>query len=329
MKKAAARRLRRASRTPPGGSEGSRRSYSPQSAAWAAQKCVSASRPRIRSCPFPTFHHQDRDAVSWGEASAVDSITDDMLETALECNAEWTSDGDGQWSVAEPTLSAAGAAGAALLEERREQQAQGVTRERELTFLVQLLHDPAYGLLLLHHHGKLLSLEDAGRHDDAHLHARRRLKRHLRARRAGRRHHHLLPPRRPRRRPRIRHPRRLVRYSSIIAARTVPWGIVLGSTHPRGRARAIRPHGVLQLLPDLGREGRDGALHRPVVDILLATPEHRDSRCGCRFGRHFGRIEEGRRVRGRAASLLLRRGRPRIRRHGLARGRVRPGLRRG
>ena len=57
-----------------------------------------------------------------------------MLETALECNAEWTSDGDGQWSVAEPTPSAAGAAGAALLEERREQQAQGVTRERELTF---------------------------------------------------------------------------------------------------------------------------------------------------------------------------------------------------
>lgn len=52
VKKAAARRLRRASRTPPGGSEGSRRSYSPQSAAWAAQKCVSASRPRIRSCPF-------------------------------------------------------------------------------------------------------------------------------------------------------------------------------------------------------------------------------------------------------------------------------------
>ena len=58
-----------------------------------------------------------------------------MLETALECNAEWRSDGDGQWSVAEPTPSAVGAAGAALLEERREQQAQGVTRERELTFL--------------------------------------------------------------------------------------------------------------------------------------------------------------------------------------------------
>ena len=101
----------------------------------------SACRPRDRasalahSRQFPTFHHQDRDAVSWGEASAVDSITDDMLETALECNAEWRSDGDGQWSVAEPTPSAAGAAGAALLEERREQQAQGVTRERELTFL--------------------------------------------------------------------------------------------------------------------------------------------------------------------------------------------------
>ena len=100
----------------------------------------SACRPRDRasalahSRQFPTFHHQDRDAVSWGEASAVDSITDDMLETALECNAEWRSDGDGQWSVAEPTPSAAGAAGAALLEERREQQAQGVTRERELTF---------------------------------------------------------------------------------------------------------------------------------------------------------------------------------------------------
>ena len=39
---------------------------------------------------------------------------------------------------------------AALLEERRKQLAQGVARERELTFLVQLLHDPAYALLPLH-----------------------------------------------------------------------------------------------------------------------------------------------------------------------------------
>ena len=96
------------------------------------------------------MNHQARDAVSWSEAQAVDSITYDMLETALEVNAEWHSDGDGGWSVAEPTQSVAGAAGAALLEERRKQMAQGVTRERELAFLVQLLHDPAYALLPLH-----------------------------------------------------------------------------------------------------------------------------------------------------------------------------------
>ena len=100
--------------------------------------------------PMSTFNHQARDAISWSEAQAVDSITYDMLETALEVNAEWHSDGDGGWSVAEPTQSAAGAAGAALLEERRKQLAQGVARERELTFLVQLLHDPAYALLPLH-----------------------------------------------------------------------------------------------------------------------------------------------------------------------------------
>ena len=51
----------------------------------------SASRPRDRASTlahsrrdFPTFHHQDWDAVSWGDARAVNSITDDMLETALE-----------------------------------------------------------------------------------------------------------------------------------------------------------------------------------------------------------------------------------------------------
>ena len=60
----------------------------------------------------PTFNHQARDAVSWSEAQAVDSIMYDMLETALEVNAEWHSDVDGGWSVAEPTQSAAGAAGA-------------------------------------------------------------------------------------------------------------------------------------------------------------------------------------------------------------------------
>ena len=46
------------------------------------------------------MNHQARDAVSWSEAQAVDSITYDMLETALEVNAEWHSDGDGGWSVA-------------------------------------------------------------------------------------------------------------------------------------------------------------------------------------------------------------------------------------
>ena len=51
--------------------------------------------------PMSTFNHQARDAVSWSEAEAVDSITHDMLETALEVKAEWHSDGDGGWSVAQ------------------------------------------------------------------------------------------------------------------------------------------------------------------------------------------------------------------------------------
>ena len=138
VKKAAARRLRRASRTPPGGSEGSRRSYSPQSAAWAAQKCVSASRPRIRSCPFTAIPYFPPPGpgcrlVGRGERRRLDhrrhARDGARVQRRVEERRRRSVERGGAHAVGGGRgrrRAARGAAGAA---------GTGVTRERELTFL--------------------------------------------------------------------------------------------------------------------------------------------------------------------------------------------------
>ena len=116
---------------------------------WHLQRLVAVTLER----PDSTADDDDDDMPTLGDETAFDQLnacTDDLLETLLECSAVWYSDDDGGWSVREATVNAAGAAGAALLKELREQAQRPVERVRDLTFLVQLLRDPAYGALPLH-----------------------------------------------------------------------------------------------------------------------------------------------------------------------------------
>jgi hypothetical protein len=79
-------------------------------------------------------------------AAALDATSLDQLEVLLEVDADWHP-ADGKWSVHEVQRSLAGEAGAAHLNTLRETAAAAVTTERSLTYLVQLLRDPAYELV--------------------------------------------------------------------------------------------------------------------------------------------------------------------------------------
>ena len=79
-------------------------------------------------------------------AAALDATSLDQLEVLLEVDADWHQ-ADGKWSVHEVQRSLAGEAGAAHLNTLRETAAAAVTTERSLTYLVQLLRDPAYELV--------------------------------------------------------------------------------------------------------------------------------------------------------------------------------------
>ena len=79
-------------------------------------------------------------------AAALDATSLDQLEVLLEVDAGGHA-ADGKWSVHEVQRSLAGEAGAAHLNTLRETAAAAVTTERSLTYLVQLLRDPAYELV--------------------------------------------------------------------------------------------------------------------------------------------------------------------------------------
>ena len=81
---------------------------------------------------------------------ALHSCSDDTLETMLECSAEWHCLTAGVWSAAAPESSAAGAGRAAALKQRHEESKRPVEPERQVTYLVQLLSDPAYSALSVH-----------------------------------------------------------------------------------------------------------------------------------------------------------------------------------
>ena len=81
---------------------------------------------------------------------ALHGCSDDTLETMLECSAEWHCLTAGVWSAAAPESSAAGAGRAAALKQRHEESKRPVEPERQVTYLVQLLSDPAYSALSVH-----------------------------------------------------------------------------------------------------------------------------------------------------------------------------------
>ena len=79
-------------------------------------------------------------------AAALGDTSLDQLEVLLELDADWHP-AEGMWSVHEVQQSRAGAAGAEHLKTLRDTAAAAVTAERSLTYLVQLLRDPAYELV--------------------------------------------------------------------------------------------------------------------------------------------------------------------------------------
>ena len=81
---------------------------------------------------------------------ALHGCSDDTLETMLKCSAEWHCLTAGVWSAAAPESSAAGAGRAAALKQRHEESKRPVEPERQVTYLVQLLSDPAYSALSVH-----------------------------------------------------------------------------------------------------------------------------------------------------------------------------------
>ena len=81
---------------------------------------------------------------------ALHGCSDDTLETMLEYSAEWHCLTAGVWSAAAPESSAAGAGRAAALKQRHEESKRPVEPERQVTYLVQLLSDPAYSALSVH-----------------------------------------------------------------------------------------------------------------------------------------------------------------------------------
>ena len=79
-------------------------------------------------------------------AAALDATSLDQLEVLLEVDADGHA-ADGKWSVHEVQQSLADEAGAEHLNTLRDTAAAAVTTERSLTYLVQLLRDPAYELV--------------------------------------------------------------------------------------------------------------------------------------------------------------------------------------
>jgi hypothetical protein len=79
-------------------------------------------------------------------AAALDATSLDQLEVLLEVDAGGHA-ADGKWSVHEVQQSLADEAGAEHLNTLRDTAAAAVTTERSLTYLVQLLRDPAYELV--------------------------------------------------------------------------------------------------------------------------------------------------------------------------------------
>ena len=79
-------------------------------------------------------------------AAALGDTSLDQLEVLLELDADWHP-AEGMWSVHEVQQSRAGAAGAEHLKTLRDTAAAAATAERSLTYLVQLLRDPAYELV--------------------------------------------------------------------------------------------------------------------------------------------------------------------------------------
>ena len=82
--------------------------------------------------------------------AAIDATSDDQIEVMLEMDSNWLVTIDGKWCAREPSASRAGAAGAEHLRALREAAKRPVTAERTLTYLVQLLRDPAYGNVPTH-----------------------------------------------------------------------------------------------------------------------------------------------------------------------------------
>ena len=79
-------------------------------------------------------------------AAALDATSLGQLEGLLEVDADWHA-ADGKWSVHEVQQRLADEAGAEHLNTLRDTAAAAVTTERSLTYLVQLLRDPAYELV--------------------------------------------------------------------------------------------------------------------------------------------------------------------------------------
>jgi hypothetical protein len=100
------------------------------------------------SLPDVRFHLERIAGPGGSLRAAVNALEDDSLEILLEADADWH-DIDGAWGVRAPVAHPSGAAGAAHLDGMRKQAAAPVTSERTLSHLVQLLRDPAYGLVTL------------------------------------------------------------------------------------------------------------------------------------------------------------------------------------
>ncbi len=82
-------------------------------------------------------------------SAAIDATSDDQIEVMLEMDSNWLAI-DGKWCAREPSASRAGAAGAEHLRALREAAKRPVAAERTLTYLVQLLRDPAYASVPTH-----------------------------------------------------------------------------------------------------------------------------------------------------------------------------------
>ena len=81
--------------------------------------------------------------------AAIDSTSDDQIEVILDVSIDWLDVGNG-WCARELPTSRTGAAGAENLRALRELAKAPVTAERTLSYLVQLLRDPAYAHVPMH-----------------------------------------------------------------------------------------------------------------------------------------------------------------------------------